>query len=281
MSLQAGFSNADTSAETAADLARCLVCASPLWGRSACMACGRSYPVEDGLLHAIGPLTGTNRIAAAFYDSPAWARFRPWERLFLWFQGPGQQRARQQVLRNLPRLNTARVLEVGIGDGENLPLLPSDWIVHGVDIARTQLVACRDRFPPMAGRLVWAEAEALPYAAGTFDAAYSIGGFNYFRDQAAALAEMRRVVVDDGTIVVADESPELHRFAPGHALGFEWIDRWSLSLFGLDREFIAMVLDHRSDADAAARAVLPGHRRMPIWNRLGYCFVHHGPSGSL
>src|SRR5204862_8118113 len=134
-----------------------------LEGPHACSSCGRPHPVVDGILHAIGPLTGTNRIAAAFYDSPCWSRFRPWERLFLWFQGPGAAAARRQILRHLPtREAGARVLEVGIGDGENLPLLPPDWDVYGVDIALTQLAACRQRFPRMDGRLAWAEGEALP-----------------------------------------------------------------------------------------------------------------------
>ena len=76
----------------AAALARCLTCRCGLLGRDTCAACGRPYPESDGILEAIGPLTGTNRIAAAFYDGPNWLRFRPWERLFLWFQGPGPDR---------------------------------------------------------------------------------------------------------------------------------------------------------------------------------------------
>src|SRR4051794_3132812 len=117
-------------------LMRCLDCARGFDAGEDCPGCGRSYPEVGGIVRAIGPLSGTNRIAAAFYDGPGWSRFRPWERLFLMFQGPGQARARRQVLRHLPRLESARVLEVGIGDGENIPLLPAGWIVHGVDIAR-------------------------------------------------------------------------------------------------------------------------------------------------
>lgn len=270
----------DEPAETIATLARCLACATPLWGRDACATCGRTYPERDGVLDAIEPLHGTNRIAAAFYDSAAWRAFRPWEQLFLWFQGPGRARARRQILKHLPRRTQARVLEVGIGDGENLPLLPEKWVVYGIDIARTQLAACLERFPGMAGRLAWAEGEALPFGDGSFDAVYTIGGFNYFRDPYRALAEMRRVVRDDGPVVVADEIPDLYRFAPGHALGLESLDRWGLRLLGLDRDFIAMVLDYHSDIDAAARAVFPQHQRIPIWNRLGYCLVNNGSHGS-
>src|SRR4051794_36607152 len=191
-------------ASAIAELAHCLACANPLWGRAECADCGRSYPQRDGILDAIGPLTGTNRIAAAFYDSEAWRKFRPWERLFLRFQGPGQVRARLQILKHLPQRASARILEVGIGDGENLRLLPEGWEVFGVDIARTQLVACARRYPRMVGRLAWAEGEALPFGDASFDAVYTVGGFNYFRDQRAALEEMRRVVRPDGPVIVAD-----------------------------------------------------------------------------
>jgi SAM-dependent methyltransferase len=262
--------------ETAALLARCLDCSAGLEGRSSCPRCGRAYPEAGGIIEAIGPLSGTNRIAAAFYDGPGWARFRPWERLFLRFQG-GQRGARRQILRFLPRRDRARVLEVGIGDGENHPHLPPAWDLYGVDIARTQLEACRDRFPTMANRLVWAEGEALPFPDGAFDAVFSIGGFNFFRDHAAALREMRRVARPGASVIVADEIADLHRFGVGHLLGFDALDRWWLRAIGLDPEFVAMVLTRRLDIDAIARREWPGHRRVPIWNRLGYCLVDPDP----
>ena len=81
-----------------------------------------------------------------------------------------------------PEQSAARGLEVGIGDGENLALPAAGWTVYGVDIARTQLELCRDRHPEMAGRLAWAEAEDLPFDDATFDACWSVGGFNYFSD---------------------------------------------------------------------------------------------------
>lgn len=265
-------------AESVADLARCLDCARPLGGSESCPRCGRPHPMVDGILHAIGPLTGSNRIAAEFYDGPGWRRFRPLERLFLTFHG-GQAGARRSILRHLPSppVSRPRVLEVGIGDGENLPLLPRDWSLYGVDIARTQLAACRDRFPAMWGRLAWAEAEALPFPDGTFDAVYSVGGFNYFRDPEAALREMRRVARPGSTVVVADEIPGLRRFALGHLIGFPILDLGVLRAMGLDRAFARMVLGLRLDVDALLRRVWPGGRRHRIWHRLGYCLVDPDP----
>jgi SAM-dependent methyltransferase len=269
--------DAENEAAPAASIWCCIACGAGLERDGACGDCGRTYPEIDGIVHAIEPLRGTNRIAARLYDGPCWSRFRPWEQLFLWFQGPGPARARWQVLRHLPRRPVARVLEVGIGGGANLPLLPPGWAVYGVDIARTQLELCRAKLQGRAGRLAWAEAEALPFAAETFDAVFSVGGFNYFRDPVRALHEMRRVARPGAVVVVADEDPDLIRFAPGRALGVDLIDRWGLRAMGLDAEFVAMVQNHCIDVAAVAAAGCPDHRRFPIWNRLGYCLVHPAP----
>jgi hypothetical protein len=88
---------------------------------------------------------------------------------------------------------------------------------------------------------------------------------------------MRRVARSGAPVIVADENPDLYRLAPGHILGLDAIDRWGLIAMGLDRQFIAMVLEHRIDLDAVARVEMPGHRRFPIWNRLGYCLVDPDP----
>src|SRR5262249_6583426 len=107
------------------DLARCLACGIRLRGESSCPECGRGYPVHQGILEAIGVLEGRNRIAAAFYDGPGWRRFRPWEQGFLILQG-GPRKARFEILRHVLKVeaNHAVGLEVGIGAGANLALLP-------------------------------------------------------------------------------------------------------------------------------------------------------------
>jgi SAM-dependent methyltransferase len=224
---------------------------------------------RGGIVEAIGPLTGRNRVAAAFYDGPGWLRFRPWEHAFLALQG-GQEKARRPILARLPDTLSARVLEVGIGEGDNLSLLPQGWDVHGVDIARTRLEDCLHRFPIMAGRLTWAEGERLPYADASFDACFTIGGFNYFGDHLAALREMRRVTRPGGVLVVADEAPWLHRCGIGHLIGMPRIDAAWLRLLGLDHDFIDIVLALKIDLDA----LFPqdeGWRRASIWRGLGYC----------
>ena len=264
------------------EIARCLGCGTALGGRAACRGCGRVYAESNGILTILDELRGRNRVAGAFYDGPGWVKFRRWERMFLKLQG-GEARARRQILRHLSAPPFSRVLEVGIGDGANLPLLPADWTAFGVDIALSPLEECLDREPRMVGRLARAEAEALPFADGTFDACWTIGGFNYFRDHDAALREMKRVTRPGGVLIVADEVPNLHRYGIGHLIGIKAIDAFWLRALGLDREFVEMVLDGQFTPDPVVKAAWPGAVRYPIWAGLGYCFVHSDtpfPSGS-
>jgi SAM-dependent methyltransferase len=255
------------------ELARCLDCNARLDGHESCPRCGRTYPEVDGIFSAMGALQGRNRIAEAFYDGAGWLKFRRWERLFLKVQG-GESRARRQILRHLMAPPFARVLEVGIGDGANLPLLPSDWTAYGVDIAISPLRDCLLREPGMAGRLARAEAETLPFADGTFDACWTLGGFNYFRDHEAALREMKRVTRSGGPLIVADEIPTLYRYGIGHLIGIKSIDAYWLRALGLDREFVDMVLALDFKPDQVVRDLWPGATRFSIWGGLGYCFVY-------
>jgi SAM-dependent methyltransferase len=266
--------NTNASALSIGEIARCPACHAPLDPEARCSGCAREYVARAGILEAIGPLTGRNRVVASFYDGPGWVKFRPWEQGFLILQG-GVRRARMEILHHVlrPDQSAPLGLEIGIGSGENLAFLPPEWTVYGVDIARTQLELCRDRRPQMSGRLAWAEAENLPFEDATFDASWSVGGFNYFNDHERALREMRRVTKPGSPVVVADELPSLHRFGLGHLLGVPSFDAWWLRRLGLDRDFVDMVLKFDVDLGALSQQVWPRADRHRIWHGMGYCLV--------
>ncbi|MHB1036339.1 MAG: methyltransferase domain-containing protein [Pirellulales bacterium] len=239
-----------------------------------CVACGRVYPVRDGVLDCLGTLAGNNKLAADFYDSSLWPVFRIWERL-TFFSSGGERRARSEVLQHLPALFGTRLLEVGIGDGANLALVPEDCRVFGNDIAPVQLTTCRRRFPRRDLRLLLCEAERLPFRAGTFDNVLSVGAFNYFSDPAAALLEMARVVKPGGVVVVADEAPKAPSRLAGRWSRLRRLDQWIMRrVFGLKPEFIEMMERHRNlKIEPIADEVLCDWKIEPIWKDAGYCLV--------
>jgi SAM-dependent methyltransferase len=261
---------------------RCVDCGSifdvsPI-SDSICDLCGRNYPCRDGLLIAQGELTGKNRIAAEFYNSERWSRFRPWEQLFLKTLG-GLPGARMQILRHLRLPHDGDLLEVGIGDGENVALLPRSLRIAGMDIAERPLAACRDRYPDRRLFLALAEGERIPFADRSFDAVMCVGGFNFFSDPLRALHEMARVTRPTGRIVVADELPDLFEWGWGHLIGLPKLDTWLMKHVWLGPEFTDMVLGNRLDVQAVAHAALATPRIERIWRGLGYCIVGAPPQG--
>jgi SAM-dependent methyltransferase len=255
---------------------------------TACDVCGRDYPVRDGLLIAQGELTGKNRIAADFYNSDRWQRFRPWEQLFLKTLG-GLPGARMQILRHLglpplyppPKRGGIKgggsLLEVGIGDGENVKLLPRGLRIAGIDIAERPLAACRDRHADRELFLALAEGERIPFADRSFDAVLCVGGFNFFSDPETSLKEMARVTRLGGRIVVADELPDLFEWGWGHLIGCPRLDTWLMKRIWLGPEFTDMVLGNQFDVHAVACAALQKPTIHSIWRGLGYCIVGTPP----
>lgn len=224
-------------------------------------------------------LKGKNRIAADFYNGDRWDRFRFWEHLFLKCCG-GLRGARMQILRHLRPLTGGSLLEVGIGDGDNVGLLPRGWQITGVDIAPRRLRACEKRHAGHGLLLALAEGERLPFADRSFDAVLCVGGFNFFSDPLYALKEMARVARPGGRIVVADERPDLFHYGWGHLVGFPALDTWLMERFWLGPEFTAMVLANDLDLAGVARAALGQHRVHTIWRGLGYCLVGSPPGDS-
>jgi ubiquinone/menaquinone biosynthesis C-methylase UbiE len=105
----------------------------------------------------------------------------------------------------------ARILEVGCGTcRDTIHLLNRGAFVYASDLSREMMVVGRNRLQAAQAdlsrlRLFLADAIRLPFPDGYFDAAFHFGGLNLFRDIAAALAEMTRVVRPGGRVVAGDE----------------------------------------------------------------------------
>jgi ubiquinone/menaquinone biosynthesis C-methylase UbiE len=120
-----------------------------------------------------------------------------------------------------------RVLEVGCGAGAVLSLLRDTCgRFTGVDYSAPHLQIAQKVLPE--ARFAAAEASALPFADGAFEAAFSYGVFLYFPDldyASAVLREMRRVKSHGAPMLILDvpdaskrEACEQARRAAGAAL---------------------------------------------------------------
>lgn len=102
------------------------------------------------------------------------------------------------------------ILDVGFGGGVGLDLvhrrLTSGHVV-GVDISEEMVDSAAMRFvqDPRARnvRVLRADVSALPFAASSFDRAYSVNGIFFWPDPAAGLAEIYRVLRPGGSVAIA------------------------------------------------------------------------------
>jgi ubiquinone/menaquinone biosynthesis C-methylase UbiE len=102
-----------------------------------------------------------------------------------------------------------RVLDVGCGNGAYLGQLEREshrGLVVGMDLSAGMLPEARTRAPRAA--LMVGDAQRLPFADDTFDAALAMHMLYHVPDRAAAIAELRRAVRPDGVVLVVTNSVE-------------------------------------------------------------------------
>jgi ubiquinone/menaquinone biosynthesis C-methylase UbiE len=115
----------------------------------------------------------------------------------IWFAGGRQwlgERAR------------GRVLEVAIGTGLNLPHYPADTTITGIDLSPAMLALARQRAGDL-GRdtdLREGDAEAQRFADASFDTVVCALSLCTIPQPAAALGEMKRVLVPGGRLLLLD-----------------------------------------------------------------------------
>jgi ubiquinone/menaquinone biosynthesis C-methylase UbiE len=174
---------------------------------------GREYPVVEGipLFLRAEDMGESNRKYRDFYDKIAFFYDGYIALISLLCRKKGWHAARSELIRPVSGLRAGeRILEVGIGTGLNLELLPKEVRYFGVDISWKMLSRCRRRARRLRREvgLCLAQAEALPFGDEDFDGVFSVGGFNFFTDKRAAVQEMIRVAKPGATILIVDETPK-------------------------------------------------------------------------
>ena len=124
-----------------------------------------------------------------------------------------------------------RALDVGCGNGRHAELLAArtDHVL-GVDISRRLLETADERLD--SAPLLQADAASLPLADGTADLAVYVAAVHHLPDRetrVTSLAELARVLADDGTALVSAWSTTHDRFdAPEAGEGFDTTVDWTL-----------------------------------------------------
>lgn len=117
------------------------------------------------------------------------------------------RKGRAKAHERLALMAGERVLLVGVGTGIDLPLLPVGVDSVGVDLSPLMLHRARNRLP-IEGRqieLLEADAQAMPLADATFDAALLSLILSVVPDGAACLAETLRLLKPGSRAVVFDK----------------------------------------------------------------------------
>src|ERR1019366_6114185 len=137
--------------------------------------------------------------------------------------------SRRRMTRALAALPSppARVLDLGVGTGRELPaLLDAGYLPTGLDASRAMLARCSHRARPVP--LVRADfwASPLPFEVGAFDAALALHGTLAHPPDDDAIrrlaGELARVVRSGGALVIEVPSPA-------------WLERPPEALQGIDR----------------------------------------------
>lgn len=239
-------------------------------GRLKCLGCSKVYPIQEGLprFAARQELIGKNRnqywlgnIYSHFYDQIV---VKP----MMLFFGVQEEAGRREYLSELEAIKNAKVLEIAVGPGPNIPYvyqMVEGAEVYGLDLSLGMLHQCAENLNrwSLEADLFQGLAEQLPFKDNTFDVVFQVGGINDFRDKQRAIEEMLRVAKPGTKIVVVDEW--LHPEREKRLLG-------RLVLRALP------VLYRRTEPPTdLLPATVEETRLEPIWNGYGYCLAFRKP----
>jgi ubiquinone/menaquinone biosynthesis C-methylase UbiE/uncharacterized protein YbaR (Trm112 family) len=173
-------------------------------------ATGRVYPIRDGIPLFLSTLTGTNLKYQALYDriAPGYDIAESIYRTVL-----RKPDFRSEIIAELEIAPGMRVLEVGVGTGANLRLLPAGIDFFGLDLSWGMLRKCRRNLKKWrrTAHLFHGQAGHLPFRAEIFDCVFHVGGLNFSSEPERAIREMIWVAKPGTKIVIADETEKVVR----------------------------------------------------------------------
>ena len=171
--------------------------------------------------------------------------------------GPVFHPGRKEAVRVANDRPSQRILEVGVGTGLSLPYFRTDSRVTGIDVSAEMLEKAkrrveRQQLAHVAGLHVM-DAEHLEFEDNSFDAVLALYVASVVPDPARFAAEMRRVCIPGGTIVLVN-----------HFTSDNWALRWMEKRLAHLARHIGFHADFPldaflSDSDLVAREIRPSN----------------------
>jgi len=169
---------------------------------------GRRYPLREGIAVFVQEVSGQNRKYQTMYDRLA-PGYDFAERIYYWIRRKPSHR--MEYAPELEIRDGARVLEVSVGTGANLPFLPKNIEFFGLDLSWGMLRKCKRNLQRWGreANLFHGEGERLPFRDAVFDCVFHVGGINFFNDKARAIREMIRVARPGTKLMIVDETEKV------------------------------------------------------------------------
>jgi ubiquinone/menaquinone biosynthesis C-methylase UbiE/uncharacterized protein YbaR (Trm112 family) len=232
-------------------------------GTLTCSGCAKSYPIRDGIprFAARQELVGQNKIAYWVQNLDSYA-YDQTVKLMSLALGIQEEPGRREYLSRLEAPSHAKILEVAIGPGPNLPYLREMFDgaeFYGLDLSPGMLRQCVKNVTKwsLPTELFQGLAEQVPFKDNTFDVVFQVGGINNFRDKQRAIEEMIRVAKPGTKIIIVDE----------------WLhpERTPRRLVRLLLRALPALYRHTEPPAALVPATATETQVEPIWNGCGYC----------
>ncbi|HTX88701.1 MAG TPA: methyltransferase domain-containing protein [Bacteroidales bacterium] len=187
-------------------------------GILSCFKCRISFTCRNGIVSFI-PKPEKNGFTRRmdFFRAVNRVFYTPLTNMMFSFCG-GVDYARREVLDRLEIHPGAKILETGVGPGNNFPYLKersTGISFYGIDNQPGMLTQCRHNIKKwnLPCHLFLANAEELPFRDNYFDVVFHLGAINIYQDKKKAIDEMIRVARPGTRILIADETQKaVHYF---------------------------------------------------------------------
>lgn len=190
---------------------------------------GERFPFKNGIpvLYDVSLLADYNLKYNTFYRKVA-RFYDPVIKALASFYGGGETNFRKQYLELLEIEKGSKVLEVSVGTGTNISLLPGFARYYGLDLSWEMLSQCQKNLLrwKRQSELFYGNAELLPFRNEMFDVVFHVGGINAFSDRSKALAEMIRVARSGTRIVIVDETSKTMEAVSWMPSARKMIEEW-------------------------------------------------------